>query len=199
MKYSAVYELKTSEIKDYVIFPVNLKESKEFEASTDEEALKIAQYIGYHMAKIINPEEFDIKKVFHKLDNFSQVTIKDLYNKETNHKLDLPVQESHYADSLIIKSIRSHGKDCPVEIVGVNSYLLGPHSFIAKKKLPVDSADRDLKELYSNIYKPLMKDEDLLKNYGELIYPENKLIITPDTYIFFLHVDVRLHTDNPIR
>ncbi|MCK4730793.1 MAG: hypothetical protein KAT28_05740 [Candidatus Aenigmarchaeota archaeon] len=181
MIYRAVYKLETSEIKDSTIIPITLEETREFDAPTDKEALSIAQWVGYHMAEIINPQESSIKDILYGFDNFSQVTIQELSNKDNGNKIALSNPGSHYADSTIRKYLRSHGEEQPVEIVGMNSYLLGSFSFVTKNELLTNPVDIDSKEIYSNIYQPLMKDKKLLENYGELIFPENNsIIIIPD-------------------
>lgn len=168
MQFQATYKLLTSTYHPFVsdgilrssdsmergeaVCPETVEEVKTFEAATDEEALEMAQYIGYHMAKVINPHEFN---------GFSECILEEV--SENGRSIEIPVPGNHYADSVLRKALRGQGENHFVEIVGMNSDLLYPYDFLTEKgerkgEPDMRSPSKEA-ELFMEKYFPIMNEE----------------------------------------
>jgi len=182
MEYKSKYKLLTSTFHPFqhdgilrhdiqsggAVYPKIVEETKIFEEFSDAEAIKTTQYIAYHMARVINPHEFN---------GFAEVFIMSLEEKDSNRKIKIPSPGNHYADSAIRKHLRLSGENHFVEIVGINSDLLYPSDLLTKTGKR--NAEPDLTsstpetEAFFKEYLPLMKE----KRPDINIFPSDKSLV----------------------
>lgn len=189
MKYTVEYRLLTSTYhpfegdgilrqgieKGKAVSPKDLTENKSFDANTEAEALQIAQYIAYHMARVTNPHEFSDEKL-----GFSEVTLLNL-SDNLGKKLEIPKPGNHFADCAVKKWLRGNGEDHFVEIVGLNSDLIVPYDWLTANNKRTTTEDElmniqmngssQIKTFFKE-YLPFLREKKLV-NY----FPNNPAVV----------------------